>query len=63
MLNPTISTRDRDGVQKTFSGLMKLLFPGGGAAPEEIQELLTLAMEGRKRVKDQLMRLDSIRPV
>ncbi|WP_431299399.1 BREX system Lon protease-like protein BrxL [Tabrizicola sp. BL-A-41-H6] len=61
-LNPTISTRDRDGVQKTFSGLMKLLFPGGGATPEEIRELLTLAMEGRKRVKDQLMRLDSTYP-
>jgi len=61
-LNSTISTRDRDGVQKTFSGLMKLLFPGGGATPEEIHELLTLAMEGRKRVKDQLMRLDSTYP-
>lgn len=58
-LDPSISTRDRDGVQKTFSGLMKLLFPGGGATPEEIRELLTFAMEGRKRVKDQLMRIDS----
>lgn len=61
-LDPSISTRDRDGVQKTFSGLMKLLFPGGGATPEEIWELLTLAMEGRKRVKDQLMRIDSTYP-
>lgn len=61
-LDPSISTRDRDGVQKTFSGLMKLLFPGGGATPEEIRELLTLAMEGRKRVKDQLMRIDSTYP-
>jgi ATP-dependent Lon protease len=61
-LSPTISTRDRDGVQKTFSGLMKLLFPGGGATPEEVEELLSLAMEGRKRVKDQLMRLDSTYP-
>lgn len=61
-LDPSISTRDRDGVQKTFSGLMKLLFPGGGAKPEEIRELLTLAMEGRKRVKDQLMRIDSTYP-
>jgi ATP-dependent Lon protease len=61
-LSPTISTRDRDGVQKTFSGLMKLLFPGGGATPEEIKELLSLSMEGRKRVKDQLMRLDSTYP-
>lgn len=61
-LSPTISTRDRDGVQKTFSGLMKLLFPGGGATPEELKELLSLAMEGRKRVKDQLMRIDSTYP-
>jgi ATP-dependent Lon protease len=61
-LSPTISTRDRDGVQKTFSGLMKLLFPGGGATPEEIKELLSLSMEGRKRVKDQLMRIDSTYP-
>ncbi|MCA1733564.1 MAG: BREX system Lon protease-like protein BrxL, partial [Acidobacteria bacterium] len=61
-LSPTISTRDRDGVHKTFSGLMKLLFPGGGATPEEIEEMLTLAMEGRKRVKDQLMRIDSTYP-
>lgn len=61
-LDPSISTRDRDGVQKTFSGLMKLLFPGGGAKTEEIRELLTLAMEGRKRVKDQLMRIDSTYP-
>jgi len=41
---------------------MKLLFPGGGATPEEIRELLTLAIEGRKRVKDQLMRIDSTYP-
>lgn len=61
-LDPSISTRDRDGVQKTFSGLMKLLFPGGGATEGEIRELLTLAMEGRKRVKDQLMRIDSTYP-
>lgn len=61
-LSPTISTRDRDGVQKTFSGLMKLLFPGGGATAEEVRELLSLSMEGRKRVKDQLMRIDSTYP-
>lgn len=61
-LSPTISTRDKDGVQKTFSGLLKLLFPGGGATQEELEELLTLAIEGRKRIKDQLMRIDSTYP-
>ncbi|HOY84023.1 MAG TPA: BREX system Lon protease-like protein BrxL [Candidatus Syntrophosphaera sp.] len=53
-----ISTRDRDGVQKTFSGLMKVIYPNQVASKEEIQELLEYAMENRKRVKDQLMRID-----
>ncbi len=59
MLSPDISTRDRDGINKTFSGLMKILFPHGEASAEEVDELLQFAIEGRKRVKDQLMRLDS----
>ncbi|PTN11858.1 BREX system Lon protease-like protein BrxL [Nitrosomonas aestuarii] len=58
-LSSDISTRDRDGINKTFSGLMKILFPHGGATREEIEELLKFAIEGRKRVKDQLMRIDS----
>jgi ATP-dependent Lon protease len=58
-LSADISTRDRDGINKTFSGLMKLLFPQDGATPAEIEELLKFAIEGRKRVKDQLMRIDS----
>ncbi|MCG7871839.1 MAG: BREX system Lon protease-like protein BrxL [Candidatus Thiodiazotropha lotti] len=58
-LSSDISTRDRDGIHKTFSGLMKILFPHGGATKEEVEELLRFAMEGRKRVKDQLMRIDS----
>ena len=53
-----ISTRDRTGVQKTFSGLMKILFPHETASPAEVEELLRFAIEGRKRVKDQLMRID-----
>ena len=58
-LSSDISTRDRDGINKTFSGLMKILFPHGEATKEEIEELLRFAIEGRKRVKDQLMRIDS----
>lgn len=57
-LSSDISTRDRDSINKTFSGLMKILFPQGGASKDEIEELLKLAIEGRKRVKDQLMRID-----
>lgn len=58
-LSSDISTRDRDGINKTFSGLVKILYPHGEATKEEIEELLRFAMEGRKRVKDQLMRIDS----
>ena len=54
-----ISTRDRDGINKTFSGLMKVLFPHGEATENEIEEVLRFAIEGRKRVKMQLIRIDS----
>jgi len=57
-----ISTRDRDGVNKTFSGLMKILFPSGEAAKEDMEMILEFAIEGRKRVKDQLMRIDTTYP-
>lgn len=61
-LSSDISTRDRDGVNKTFSGMMKLLFPADDASESEVEEILHLAMEGRKRVKDQLLRIDSTYP-
>ena len=52
-LSADISTRDRDGIHKTFSGLMKILYPHGETTADEIQEILRLSIEGRKRVKDQ----------
>jgi len=58
-LSSDISTRDRDGIHKTFSGLMKIVFPHGEATSAEIEEMLKFAIEGRKRVKDQLLRIDS----
>ena len=61
-LSDDISTRDRDGINKTFSGLMKILYPDGSATDTEIEELLRVAIEGRKRVKDQLLRIDVTYP-
>ena len=61
-LSTEISTRDRDGIHKTFSGLMKILFPHGEASEQETKDILELSLEGRKRVKDQLMRIDSTYP-
>jgi ATP-dependent Lon protease len=61
-LSDDISTRDRDGINKTFSGLMKILFPQGEATDAEIEAILRVAIEGRKRVKDQLLRIDTTYP-
>ena len=58
-LSSGISTRDRDGIHKTVSGLMKILYPHGEATAEEVEEVLRLAIEGRKRVKDQIVRIDT----
>ena len=58
-ISPNLSERDKEGVRKTFSGLMKVMYPSGVATKEEMRELLLFVMEGRKRVKDNLMRIDS----
>ncbi|WP_141013092.1 BREX system Lon protease-like protein BrxL [Nocardioides sambongensis] len=58
-LGSDISTRDRDGIHKTFSGLMKIIYPHGEATKDQIEEILRFAVEGRKRVKDQILRIDS----
>jgi ATP-dependent Lon protease len=46
-LSEEISTRDRDGINKTFSGLMKILYPQGEATESEIEDLLRAANEGK----------------
>lgn len=53
-LNSDFNTRDEIGVRKTFSGLMKLLFPDEQMAREDAQMILDYAIEGRRRVKEQL---------
>ncbi|WP_042377464.1 BREX system Lon protease-like protein BrxL [Gordonia alkanivorans] len=55
----SISTRDQDGIRKTFSGLMKLVHPTGEATDDEVRVLLEFAIEGRKRVKDSILRIDA----
>lgn len=53
-----VSTRDQTGFEKTFSGLMKILYPDGKATPKEIEELLSFAMEARRRVREHILRID-----
>ncbi|MDU0309442.1 BREX system Lon protease-like protein BrxL [Rhizobium sp. 10PS4] len=61
-ISEKISERDRTAISKTMSGLLKLIFPDGSQTEAEVEELLRLAMESRKRVKDQLARIDSTYP-
>lgn len=53
-LNSDFNKRDEIAVRKTFSGLAKLLFPDGEMTKEEVRWLLEYAIEGRRRVKEQL---------
>lgn len=57
-LDRGLSARDRTAIEKTTSGLLKILFPAHDATPEQIETLLRFAMEGRKRVYNQLIRID-----
>ena len=52
-----LNQRDERAVRKTVSGLLKLLHPHGEYTKEELREYLEFAMEGRRRVKEQLKRM------
>lgn len=49
-----ITGRDVRGVEKILSGLLKLMYPHGDLTDEQLGELLSLAIEGRQRVRNQL---------
>jgi ATP-dependent Lon protease len=58
-LGAHLNARDRKAVRKTVSGLMKIIYPHGEATQEELAELLEFALEGRRRVKEQLKKMGS----
>lgn len=57
-LDGSLTTRDKTAIRKSFSGLAKLIYPDQNISDEELIELLDFAVEGRKRVKDQLYIID-----
>jgi ATP-dependent Lon protease len=57
-LSNTITTRDKTAIEKTFSGLVKVIYPHGEFSEAEAKEILDFAIECRKRVKDQLRKMD-----
>ncbi|WP_271393751.1 BREX system Lon protease-like protein BrxL [Aequorivita sinensis] len=57
-LSNSITTRDKTAIEKTFAGLIKVIYPQGGFDENEAKELLDFAIENRKRVKQQLEKMD-----
>jgi ATP-dependent Lon protease len=58
-LGSQLKSRDVKAVRKTVSGLVKLIYPNGELSKDEVAELLELALEGRRRVKEQLKKMGS----
>ncbi len=58
-LGAHLNARDRKAVRRTVSGLVKILHPHGEVSRDDLEELLTLALEGRRRVKEQLKKMGS----
>jgi len=53
-----LSGRDTNAVNKTISGLLKLLYPGESQVPDEdVEWAVRIAMEARRRVKEQQKRI------
>lgn len=57
-LSSTITTRDKTSIAKTFAGLIKIIFPDNNFTEADAKEILDFAIENRKRVKDQLRKMD-----
>ncbi len=56
-LGKNLNQRDTIAVRRTVSGLVKLLYPDGEYSKEELEEILRLALEMRRRVKEQLKKI------
>ena len=59
-LGNNLNQRDVIAVKKTFSGLMKLIYPDENITREQAQEILEYALVGRRRVKEQLKKIGGI---
>jgi len=58
-LGAHLNARDRKAVRRTVSGMLKILHPHGEVSREDLEEILSMALEGRRRVKEQLKKMGS----
>ena len=56
-LGRCLNQRDTIAVRKMVSGLTKIIYPDGKYSEENIEEILKYAIEGRRRVKEQLKKI------
>lgn len=56
-LGRDLNQRDTIAVNRMVSGLVKLVYPDGNFDKEDIREILTFALESRRRVKEQLKKI------
>ncbi|BAK47812.1 hypothetical protein CXIVA_18450 [Clostridium sp. SY8519] len=56
-LGKNLNQRDTIAVRKMAGGFVKLLYPDGVFTKEDIEEILTISLEMRRRVKEQLKKL------
>lgn len=56
-LGKNLNQRDTIAVRKMVSGLIKLVYPDGEYSKEELEEVLRIALEMRRRVKEQLKKI------
>ena len=56
-LGHDLNQRDTIAVNRMVSGLVKLVYPDGNFDKEDIREILKLALESRRRVKEQLKKI------
>lgn len=57
ILGSQMKQRDTKPVRKTVSGLIKLMHPDGNYTKEDVRQYLEIAIEMRRRVKEQLKRI------
>lgn len=56
-LGSNLNQRDTIAVRKMVSGFTKLLYPDGEYEKEDVEEILTISLELRRRVKEQLKKI------
>ena len=56
-LGRNLNQRDTIAVRKIVGGLVKLMYPDGVYTKEQLEEILKIALEMRRRVKEQLKKL------